>query len=92
MTTPAVAEVAATSFEPLPRIEIDISFAAEVDLAPLLHAVAGMPEREGRWWGLRERFTHLGFAQGFDELLCLPHLTGVEPFWHQIETVRKVLK
>ena len=32
------------------------------------------------------------FAQGFDELLCLPHLTGVEPFWHQIETVRKVLK
>jgi SNF2 family DNA or RNA helicase len=92
MTTPAVAEVAATSLQPLPRIEIDISFAAEVDLTPLLHAVAGMPEREGRWWGLRERFTHLGFAQGFDELLCLPHLTGVEPFWHQIETVRKVLK
>jgi len=24
--------------------------------------------------------------------LCLPHLTGVEPLWHQIETVRKVLK
>jgi SNF2 family DNA or RNA helicase len=31
-------------------------------------------------------------AQGFDELLCLPHLVGVEPLWHQIETVRKVLK
>ena len=41
---------------------------------------------------MRERFTHLGFAQGFDELLCLPHLIGVEPFRHQIETVRKVLK
>ena len=31
-------------------------------------------------------------SQGFDELLCLPHLVGVEPLWHQIETVRKVLK
>jgi superfamily II DNA or RNA helicase len=90
--TPLVAEVASTSFQPLPRIEIELSFAAEIDLAPLLHAVARVPEREGRWWGLRERFTHLGLAQGFDELLCLPHLTGVEPFWHQIETVRKVLK
>ena len=46
----------------------------------------------GPWWDLRERFTHLGLAQGFDELLCLPHLTGVEPHRHQIETVRKVLK
>src|ERR1700732_3238294 len=51
-----------------------------------------MPEQEGRWWEMRERFTHLGFAQGFDELPCLPHLFGVEPLWHQIETVRKVLK
>ena len=90
--TPAIAKVAATSLQSLPQIEIDISFAAEVDLAPLLKAVANVPEWEGQWWGLRERFTHLGFAQGFDELLCLPHLTGVEPFWHQIETVRKVLK
>ena len=88
--TPPVAEVAAV--QSLPRIEIDISFAAEVDLAPLLHAVARAPEREGRWWGLRERFIHLGLAQGFDELLCLPHLIGVEPLSHQIETVRKVLK
>jgi superfamily II DNA or RNA helicase len=89
---PAPAEIAATSFQPLPRIEVDISFAAEVDLSPMLQAVAQVPEREGRWWELRQRFTHLGFAQGFDELLCLPHLTGVEPLWHQIETVRKVLK
>ena len=24
--------------------------------------------------------------------MCLPHLVGVEPLWHQLETVRKVLK
>jgi SNF2 family DNA or RNA helicase len=41
---------------------------------------------------LRERFAHLSLAQGFDELLCLPHLRGIETFWYQIETVRKVLK
>jgi len=87
-----VAKVATTSFQSLPRIEIDIPFTAEVDLAPFLHAVACPPEPDGRWWGLRERFTHLAFAQGFDELLCLPHLIGVEPLQHQIETVRKVLK
>ena len=29
---------------------------------------------------------------GFRRALCLPHLTGVEPLLHQIETVRKVLK
>jgi superfamily II DNA or RNA helicase len=89
---PSPAESAAASLQPLPRIDVDISFAAEFDLAPMLQTIARVPEPEGRWWELRQRFTHLGFAQGFDELLCLPHLTGVEPLSHQIETVRKVLK
>ena len=44
------------------------------------------------WYQLRERFAHLSLAQGFDELLCLPHLRGIETFWYQVETVRKVLK
>lgn len=77
---------------PLPEIDIDIAFRAEIDLAPLISACAHRPEQEGRWWRLRERFAHLGLAQGFDELLCLPHLVGVEPLTHQIESVRKVLK
>jgi superfamily II DNA or RNA helicase len=89
---PSPAEIAAASLQPLPRLDTDISIATEVDLRPMLESVAQLPEPEGRWWELRQRFTHLGFAQGFDELLCLPHLTGVEPLWHQIETVRKVLK
>src|SRR5262249_2876416 len=49
-------------------------------------------EQDGHWFSLRERFDHLSLAQGFDELLCLGHLNGVEPLLHQIETVRKVLK
>jgi len=34
----------------------------------------------------------LSLLRGFDELLCLEGLTGVEHFPHQIETVRKVLR
>ena len=77
---------------PLPLIDIDVPFGAELDLAPLLTALQKPPDSDGGWYGLRERFAHLGLAQGFDELLCLPHLRGIETFWHQVETVRKVLK
>jgi superfamily II DNA or RNA helicase len=87
----AAAGVAAVPAE-LVRIDIDIPFAAEFDLAPLASAASGRPECDGAWHGLRERFAHLGLAQGFDELLCLPHLRGIETFWYQVETVRKVLK
>jgi superfamily II DNA or RNA helicase len=97
--TPAAVAVAPTppplpppTPPPLPRVDIDIPFTIEFDVAPLLLALAREPERDGSGFGLRERFAHLGLAQGFDELLCLPHLIGVEPLLHQIETVRKVLK
>ncbi|EJW09402.1 DNA helicase [Rhodovulum sp. PH10] len=90
-STPAAA-AAPIVVPPLPAIEIDIPFTVEFDPAPLTAALARAPETDGRWSLLREQFAHLGLAQGFDELLCLPHLAGVEPLWHQTETVRKVLK
>jgi superfamily II DNA or RNA helicase len=77
---------------PLPLIDIDLPFAVELDLAPLIAAVQKTPDHDGGWYDLRERFARLGLAQGFDELLCLPHLNGIETFWYQVETVRKVLK
>ena len=76
----------------LPLIDVDIPFSAELDLAPLVTAMRSAPESDGGWHGLRERFAHLGLAQGFDELLCLPHLRDIETLWYQVETVRKVLK
>jgi superfamily II DNA or RNA helicase len=80
----------------LASIDIDIPVAMEFDLAGLSSAMSEQAEdgaeQGGRWFGLRERLAHLGLAQGFDELLCLPHLIGFEPLWHQVETVRKVLK
>jgi superfamily II DNA or RNA helicase len=77
---------------PLPLTDIEIPFSMELNLAQLLAAAPNAPACDGDWWGLRERFAHLGLAQGFDELLCLPHLRDIEIFWHQVETVRKVLK
>ena len=54
--------------------------------------MASPPAGDGGWYGLRERHARLGLAQGFDELLCLQHVRGIETFWYQVETVRKVLK
>ena len=76
----------------LPLIDVDLPFAVELDLAPVIATVQKAPDHDGRWYDLRERFARLGLAQGFDELLCLPHLDGIETFWYQVETVRKVLK
>lgn len=90
--TPPAPAAKAPLLPPLPRIEIEIPFTIEFNSAPLLAGMARIPEPDGRWFALRERFAHLSLAQGFNELLCLPHLTGVEPFVHQIETVRKVLR
>ena len=93
MPVPAAETPAApTAPPPLPLIEIDVPFSAELDLAPLLTALQKPPDSNGGWYGLRQRFAHLGLAQGFEELLCLPHLRGIETFWYQVETVRKVLK
>lgn len=91
--TPAVAAPAAQASPiGLPRIEIDIPFSIELALDPLLAAVEAPPAGDSDWYDLRERHARLGLAQGFDELLCLPHLRGIETFWYQVETVRKVLK
>jgi superfamily II DNA or RNA helicase len=79
-------------FEPLERPAVDIPLVVESDLRPLLAAATGQSDGDAAWFGLRERLGRLGLAQGFDELLCLPHLRGLDTFWHQTETARKVLK
>jgi superfamily II DNA or RNA helicase len=81
-----------TAPAPLPLVDIDIPLAFKLDPAPLIAGLGRAPETDGRDFRLRDRLAHLSLVQGFDELMCLPHLVGVEPLWHQIETVRKVLK
>lgn len=41
---------------------------------------------------LRNSLSRLSLLKGFEELLCIPHLRGVDHYWYQIETARKVLR
>src|SRR5271169_2315856 len=88
----AIRPAAAPAMPPLEQAHVDIPLVVESNLGPMLAAAATGAENEGGWFALRERLARLGLAEGFDELLCLPHLRGIETFWHQTETVRKVLK
>jgi hypothetical protein len=74
----------------LPRLHpaLDVTFEL---VAPESIQISGEAS-EPRWFDLRAELTQLGLVEGFDELLCLTALRGVEAHWYQIETVRKVLK
>jgi SNF2 family DNA or RNA helicase len=64
---------------------IPVSFHAE--LLP-----AGRRNADSRDLWLHQEQARLSLLRGFDELLCLEGLHGVEHLPHQIETVRKVLR
>ena len=64
---------------------IPVSFRAE----PFL---AGRCTADPRDLWLHQEHARLSLLRGFDELLCLEGLHGVEHLPHQIETVRKVLR
>ena len=74
----------------LPRLEA--SFSVRFEIAnPAAIQVEGTAT-EPAWFRLRAELTRLSLFEGFDELLCLPTLQGVEAHWYQVETVRKVLR
>ena len=70
----------------------DASFNVEVEIVNTQAIVLDGAEMDRRWFRLRSELNRLSLFEGFDELLCLPALRGVEIHWHQVETVRKVLK
>ncbi|HSZ89368.1 MAG TPA: SNF2-related protein [Acetobacteraceae bacterium] len=74
----------------LPRLEADFTTTIEFANADAIRITGDSPEPG--WFRLRGELVQLGLFQGFDELLCLPSLCGVETHWYQVETVRKVLK
>ena len=74
----------------LPRLEA--SFTVRFEIANPAAIQVGGAATEPDWFRLRAELTRLSLFEGFDELLCLPALKGVEAHWYQVETVRKVLK
>jgi len=47
---------------------------------------------EPGWFRLRAELTRLSLFEGFDELLCLPTLQGVETHWHQVEDMLQPIR
>ena len=80
----------APSVPELPRL--DAEFEVQFEFTNPDAILAEATTAEPGWFRLREELTRLSLFEGFDELLCLPALHGVEAHWYQIETVRKVLK
>ena len=70
----------------------DVSFNVRVEIVNAQAIVLDGAETDRRWFTLRSELNRLSLFEGFDELLCLPALRGVEIHWYQVETVRKVLK
>jgi superfamily II DNA or RNA helicase len=73
----------------LPSYRVSIRF-----LPPDLQAMGEMLEDRGtlKQCQLRVEYAHLGVQRGFDDLLCLNEIKGVERHWFQLETAKKVLK
>jgi SNF2 family DNA or RNA helicase len=91
---PETAPSAEPELSALPRYQIRIPFSVEFSdsLESSLAIRSSSDEADREAFRLRNELAHLGLLQGFDELLCLPTLRGVETYWYQLETVRKVLK
>jgi superfamily II DNA or RNA helicase len=74
----------------LPRLEVRFDVSVEFANVDAI-AIAGT-DADPIPFRLRGELVRLSLFEGFDELLCLQALQGVEAHWYQIETVRKVLK
>jgi superfamily II DNA or RNA helicase len=87
----------AVASEPAPPImptlaRSEVAFAVELELGNLEAILLDGAGDERGWFRLRAELGQLALLQGFDELLCLAGLSGVETHGYQVETVRKVLK
>lgn len=87
---------AAARHQPLPELPF-MALELEIHCEPVQLTAAMLPSLPPSpvpdpWFQLREAMAHLELMQGFDELLCLPHLCGVTTYWYQVEAVRKVLR
>jgi superfamily II DNA or RNA helicase len=74
----------------LPKLEARFDMAFEIANPEAIEIGGDAPEPVA--FRLRGELVRLSLFEGFDELLCLPALQGVEAHWYQVETVRKVLK
>ena len=80
---------ASRDIPPLPSFRVPLRFAP-----PDFKAMGAMVQNTGTFkeCQLRVEYAYLDIQRGFDDLLCLHEIKGVERYWYQIETAKKVLK
>ncbi len=76
--------------EDLPKLEARFDMVFDMANFDAIATASDDPDQAA--FHLRSELVRLSLFEGFDELLCLPALQGVEAHWYQVETVRKVLK
>jgi superfamily II DNA or RNA helicase len=76
----------------LPRLEARFDLTVELANQDEITFAGDPTSQDAELFRLRGELARLSLFEGFDELLCLPALRGVEPHWYQTETVRKVLR
>ena len=72
----------------LPRLEARFDMAFEIANADAIEIAGSEAGSDPAAFRLRAELVRLSLFEGFDELLCLPALQGVEAHWYQVETVR----
>lgn len=74
----------------IPVVPIQLKLSPLVDAAlSLFQTTSTLSLQEAQ---LRLDFEYLSLQEEFNELLCLNSIRGIDKYWYQIETVKKVLK
>lgn len=73
---------------PLPDPQVHF----EIDITDFLSIIDAGSSSDIQDLNLTLSAYRLGFRSSYDQLICLGALSGVESFWHQQETARKVLR
>ncbi|HSE85416.1 MAG TPA: SNF2-related protein [Candidatus Binatia bacterium] len=79
----------------LPVVPALVSYRAALRFAPPdFEVMNAMLQTRGtlKECQLRVEYAHLEVERGFDDLLCVNAIKGVDRYWYQLETAKKVLK
>jgi superfamily II DNA or RNA helicase len=87
---PVPAAPVSPAVEDLPKLEAGFDMVFDIANLDAIETIGDSGDPAA--FDLRAELVRLSLFGGFDELLCLPALQGVEAHWYQVETVRKVLK
>ncbi|HYK91362.1 MAG TPA: SNF2-related protein [Acidobacteriota bacterium] len=89
---PGDAAAAATAVQPLPLFPAQIPIRFEMPDPKEYDLLEQCRAASPQDFLLRLDLAHASLLKSYDELLCLPRLHGVDHYWYQVETARKVLR